>query len=466
MPIVDIQRRFRELGRLRMGAKQSYTDAKGKQRERPIKLARWRLTTPWRHLLEAAVDLGAGGEVREWSPDGDRKEFELVTDTPALDILIPPGEVLDQWYELWSGGGLIRRCDGARMVKDAGKTADKPCRCPADPEERQRCASLRQPTGCKPTSRLLVMLPGLPDLGVWRLESHGYYAASELAGAATLIELAARRGIIIPAELRIESRKIKRQGETVKKFAVPVISLPRAALGTTLAAIGFGDANSDLALQAGATRALGAGADLSTPPPPAALTGPVEARPSQTHGGTPDLGDQAEPFDPPPPVEEATVPAPPADVIDVEEVGTEDPEATAIPDAPLPVPDAFEPPEYDDAEAAEQEGRAYTPAQLIAMRAREHDLDDDTRHAIIRVVTRGRTQSGKDLDSAEVTRVLGVIDGIADKRVGMRVFENGWTFTQRQDGNAGKYRILTATVLKDGTTNIEITDHQEEKRSR
>lgn len=259
MPIVDLQRAFRELGRLRMGIKVPVVKdgapviRKGQAVTAPRKLTRWRLTTPWRHLLDAAVELGLGGEVREWSPDGDRQEFELITDARELDILIPPGEVLDQWLELWSGGGCVRRCDGRTMVIDNGRRTDRACRCPKDPELRRDGAGANPPTACRETTRLLVMLPGLPDIGVWRLESHGYYAAAELSGAATLVELASRRGVMLPAKLGIEARKRKVPGQPVRKFAVPVISTPDHALGTILAALGFGATGTDLVLAAGTT---------------------------------------------------------------------------------------------------------------------------------------------------------------------------------------------------------------------
>lgn len=374
MPIIDLQRSLRELGRLRMGKVEK--PARGKPR--PVKLTTWRLTTPWRHLLDAALELGIAGEVVPWhNPGTDRDEFELITDTATLDVIVPPGEqVLSQWWELWSGGGAIRRCDGVTMTLDAGKTAAKPCRCPADPAERQEGAAANPPTACKPTTRLNVMLPGLPDLGVWRLESHGFYAAVELAGAATIAETAARRGMLLPAELRIEPRRVKRHGEQVKRFAVPVLAL-RGRLGETLDALGMRDGDRPVAIGAG-------------------------ARPALDAGGTPALPAAPGDFASPPPVG-------PAELATID--GDDE-------------PDAFVPPEPEP--DTRVESTSMPPAQLLAMRSREVGLDDTARRRLYEAVT-GKT-SGKDLDAGEVRAVLFILDGIREGHVRADVTRDGAAF--------------------------------------
>jgi hypothetical protein len=416
MPIVDIQRRFRELGRLRIGIKVPVMrDGRpvikdGRPVMRPTKLATWRLTSPWRHLLDAALELGIAGEVRPWVPDEGREEYELVTDTNVLEVLVPPGEVLSQWWEAWQGGGLVRRCDGVRMVTNAGKSADRACLCPPDGERP-----------CKPTTRLLVMLPGLPDLGVWRLESHGFNAAVELGGAVAITELATARGVIIPAELRIEARQVKRAGEPIKRFGVPVLGF-RHRLGDTLEALGFG-ATDGLALIAGA--------------------GPIGGRPALDEGGTPALphGDPDEaPVGPErlEPVEEATLP--PARGGVATEARTGDAEVIDV-DAELEEePAVFVPPALDPNAEAERAtgGRAYTSAQVIAMRAGDLEISDDVRHAVIGVVSRGKTRSGKELAADQVTRALKVLDGIGSGAI--TVTEDAGTYTLT-DTNGVRFRI-------------------------
>jgi hypothetical protein len=229
MPIVTIQRQMRELGRIRLG----HLVAGSGGKKRPAKLDTWRLTSPDRALLEVAA-AEYGGDVVPWpeAPDGD--EHQLITGTDELEILVPPGAPLTQWNELWSGAGCQRRCDGVReWLKNV------PCLCPADPAERNEAAAKGE--ACKPTSRLHVILPRLPDLGAWTYVSHGYYAAVELAGTADLLHAAASAGRMIPATLYIDQRTVKRPGQQTKKFPVPAIRI-RATMTGLLESGGGGPA--------------------------------------------------------------------------------------------------------------------------------------------------------------------------------------------------------------------------------
>jgi len=223
VPLLDLQRRMRELGRIRAG------ERKG---NRPAKLETFRLTSSSKELIEAAAErYGSDSRgVREWTnPFDQAREYEAVLSTDTLPILVPPGQSLSQWWELWTAAGCERRCDGQREMLQ-----DRACVCPAAGKQRRDLAA--QGKACKPTTRLNVVLPELPDVGVWRLESHGFYAAVELAGTADLLEAATRRGILIPASLRLDQRTQKRPGEAVRKYAVPVIDLPRGSAELVLAA--------------------------------------------------------------------------------------------------------------------------------------------------------------------------------------------------------------------------------------
>jgi hypothetical protein len=60
---------------------------------------------------------------------------------------------------------------------------------------------------------------------VWRVDTQGYYAAVELQGAVEVIRIAAGRGQMLPARLRLEQRAVKRPGEQTRRFAVPVLDI-------------------------------------------------------------------------------------------------------------------------------------------------------------------------------------------------------------------------------------------------
>ena len=203
MPIIGLQRRLREVGRIRLGEKEG---------NRPVKLDRFRFTAPDRHVIDA-VAATYGGEVREWqAPAGP--QWEVVSEASAIDVIVPPSDVrgFSQWLELWKAGGCVRRCDGTTEVM-----SDGPCLC--DPSDR----------ACAPTTRLSLVLPGVAGFGVWRVESHGWYAAAELDGTVAIATRAADQGAMIPARLLAEQRMVKGYDERGKaqtfRFVVPVLDL-------------------------------------------------------------------------------------------------------------------------------------------------------------------------------------------------------------------------------------------------
>lgn len=203
MSIIQLQRRIAEVGRIRIGQQVST----GRGKKRPTKLETFRLTSPNRTRIEQAARL-YGGEVVEWeAPAGN--QFEVVTKTDVLPVIVPPSDMaFSQYYELWSGGGCLRRCDGATE-----SIGDQPCIC--DPDNRE----------CAIHTRLSVMLRDLTGLGLWRLDTSGYFAALELQGAVDVMRMAAAAGKMLPAALRLEQRQIKRPNEQVKRFAVPVLDV-------------------------------------------------------------------------------------------------------------------------------------------------------------------------------------------------------------------------------------------------
>jgi hypothetical protein len=204
MPIVTLQRTLREIGRIRLGERNG---------NRPTKLDRFRFTSADQNVIAAAAEL-YGGNPRRWEGAPVGEQWEVTSNATHLPVIVPPGPAaLSQWYETWSGGGCTRRCDGVTEV-----LTDSHCLC--DTEEERTC---------KATTRLSVILADLPGLGVWRLETHSYYAATELAGTVDVLHQAAGRGQLLPAVLGMSPRQVKRvvngKPQTMN-FVVPTLDIP------------------------------------------------------------------------------------------------------------------------------------------------------------------------------------------------------------------------------------------------
>lgn len=234
MPILDLQKRARELGRIRTGNK----GAKGQ----PQRLEKFRLTSASRALLERVAEL-YGGTVREWD-NGGLTQFEVYTEATRLPILVPPQPV-SQWYEAWTAAGCKHRCDGVNDM-----ISGEPCR--ADDPLHVQAQS-------HPTTRLKVVLRDVEGLGVWRLESHGWNAAVELPDVAEFLSQGAG---YVDGWLALEERRTKSIGADgqplTRRFLVPVIEVD-----VTPAELLAGKGRISAPALGGPVKALGTGTDYA-----------------------------------------------------------------------------------------------------------------------------------------------------------------------------------------------------------
>lgn len=225
MPILTIQQRLTEVGRIRLG------ERKG---NRPSRLDHFRLTSQRRDVLDAAAAV-YGGQVKPWASD-QGAQWQLTIEADALDVLVAPGQSFTQWFELWKGGGCARRCNGITVESLDGRDVrdrEQECLCPADTTERVEAA--KKGEACKPTTRLSVWLPLLLGIGVWRAETHGFYAASELPAKVSLLQSLAAQGYRPSAILRIATRSVKRPNQPTKTFPVLDLDVPEITISAMLA---------------------------------------------------------------------------------------------------------------------------------------------------------------------------------------------------------------------------------------
>lgn len=213
----NIQARAAEHGRLRTG----YT-----QGNRPVRSATWVITSHSEEHVRRAAELW-GGEPEQWQPlNSTISQWRVITASPSIEALITPGDPLNQYNEMWSKGGCQRRCDGETEL-----LSRQPCLCARQFGEDW----YTQPKGrvCSATSRLNVMLPDLSGMGMWRAETHSFYAAQEWGGMVDMVLAGTSGQGFVPVTLRIEPRQRVADGQT-KKFPFVVVELrvvtPRQAL--------------------------------------------------------------------------------------------------------------------------------------------------------------------------------------------------------------------------------------------
>lgn len=220
MPIIDLQRRLARTGAIRLGnmitkLNQDGTpalNARGNPIQFPAKLDTFRVTSPHRDIIESVAEQH-GGTVAPWHGQHG-PEWEVVTETRKLPILVPPQHI-DTNYEAWGKNVRTRLCDGARE-----RLRGKPCLClqwdnhkhlygrdnhcklcgisqkwvgephTHQPDETGKCHICGAGRICKPTTRLNVMIQKIPGIGVFKVESHGFTAAEELPALSEMIKSA------------------------------------------------------------------------------------------------------------------------------------------------------------------------------------------------------------------------------------------------------------------------------------
>lgn len=220
VPITEIGR-VQEHGRIRTGV---YDPKAAGGRGRPKAIDTFRLTSVDTESLHQLAER-YGGVVRPWhNPKANPPhQHELITTSDTLQVVLAGLDNLDQHYELWTGGGLSRRCDGEEVVTFRYARNE-------DPEEvRGPCiCGQKQLLECTLKSRLRVLFPGIPFRGVWRYESGSWNVGVELPSMAELISQFAIHGKLLHCQLRLLKQR-RQQGPNVKEFTIVRLELLHSA---------------------------------------------------------------------------------------------------------------------------------------------------------------------------------------------------------------------------------------------
>jgi hypothetical protein len=133
--------------------------------------------------------------------------------------------------ELWKGGTNVRRCDMTTVRTPDG---DVPCICAAkglDGADRE----------CEVITRISVILPRVPGMGVWRLDTGGWFAATTLPATLQLLG-SMSTGAFVPAVLRAEQRSKKERMPDGKvqthRWVQPALDAPGTTIEQLVAASG------------------------------------------------------------------------------------------------------------------------------------------------------------------------------------------------------------------------------------
>lgn len=209
-PISEVARgRPQEAGKIKIGKLASTSSG----RMRPASIDTFRFTTRDREQVDRLA-AAYGGDVVT-APDGS---FDLETTSNEINVILPPDPLGGTpIYELWSGGGCARRCDGEEVTVpirtgDDVAFVDQPCIC-----------AMNDSMECKPTVRLSVIIPETSLTGVWNLRTNSWAATREMSQMASLIDMAQSRGLV-SATLAVERREQMSAGRK-RKFVVPVLRL-------------------------------------------------------------------------------------------------------------------------------------------------------------------------------------------------------------------------------------------------
>ena len=199
-PIADLGGTFQEQGRIRLGVK----DAKRGMRS----IDTFRFTSPDQATIEQIAEL-YGGKARPWHDDraNPKDQFEVITKAKEIRVWVG-SQSISQWNEKWEGGGITRRCDGARCTfykGDDQTIGDCLCNGPKPLGRNQLC---------KTKTRLTVLLPEVRLAGGWRLESSSDHAANEMPGMLALIEQVQAASGLAAGKLILRDGISKRGGKT------------------------------------------------------------------------------------------------------------------------------------------------------------------------------------------------------------------------------------------------------------
>lgn len=232
--IAELDHRMPEAGRIRIGRRND------KARGGREALNSFRFTSVHEDLIQRIATL-YGGTVTPWNEPmarAGKSQWQVTTTSTRIHVYLVP-DALSQWFELWTKGGLQRRCDGysyTRTVSRGDEIVDivEPCVCAAQGERQ-----------CDLKTRMSVILPDVGFLGAWRFDTSSINTALELPGMWHWISQLQQGGNgLVHAVMTLEDRHdvVAKQTRNFKVVTLGVLNTPNeiAQGAASVAAIGAG----------------------------------------------------------------------------------------------------------------------------------------------------------------------------------------------------------------------------------
>ncbi|OKI24402.1 hypothetical protein [Streptomyces sp. CB03911] len=160
---------------------------------RPVSLPNWRVTTGDPDVADTVAS-ALGGESETWDTSGE-DIYQVLTESPSVDIIVDNGDAIDSRLILWGRSGPIHECNGAVFLgpeEDQGQ----PCGCP--PMLADRKAWAKSGRGPAPSISLTFRLASDPLLGKFKFTSsswelakvaHEYAEALDKVGGPAVVRL-------------------------------------------------------------------------------------------------------------------------------------------------------------------------------------------------------------------------------------------------------------------------------------
>ncbi|WP_328956044.1 hypothetical protein [Kitasatospora purpeofusca] len=229
---------------------------------RPQALDAWRVTMAAPHVAAGVASL-LGGEPAKWETTTE-DSLEVLTDHDTVRIIVEgPSAVQARMLLFGYKGKVLHDCDGTRLLAPEAD-AGKPCGCPESIEERRLAA--KSGRGPMPSIGIDFKLAEKPALGAFRFVSSSWELAKTVADFQRALTEA---GGPTTCDLALELVELTTASGVAVRYRKPTIRVLRDPAAPP-------------------PRAVGRGATLSSPPPPASVGPPARSSKPLTRSGRPE----------------------------------------------------------------------------------------------------------------------------------------------------------------------------------